>query len=709
MRAFVLTALVALPLVFPGGALAATATTAGQPFPTNLYTVPDPSQLTGLRVDLPKPDCATHPSDCADVAVLDTLDGFNIQPRISVPFSAPIDLSTVSSSTVFLVGPGGHVVGINQVEWEPLTNSLHVESDDQLAQDTTYLLVVTRGVHDANGRPLDTTTFRHDLGFGETNDGDQTNDADQTNNTNNGDQSKESALETYRKALRHALPLAKAGGAKPKDIAGASLFTTQSIDALSQKIRKQLQGGSATFTLGTNGERTVFPVSSVAGIELHRQVATATFATSFLPTPALSIFPGSVGTIAFGSYASPDYENPAKVIPAVGTRTGTPVPQSTNRIQVTLFLPAGGRPAGGWPTAIFGHGFTDSKDGAPWVVASSLAHAGIATIAINVVGHGGGPLGTYTVSRTSGASPVTLPSGGRGIDQNGDGIIGSTEGVNAVGAQSLIGSRDGLRQTTIDLMQLVRVLRGGVDVMGGGDADGDGSADLSTSRIYYAGQSFGGIYGVQLLGLEPDIRAGVPNVPGGPIIEVARLSPSFRPLVGLALITRTPSLYNAVPNATLTSFLENMPLRNLPPIVDTVPGASAIQALIDNTAWAQEAANPAAYAPFITRPVIIQFARGDKTVPNPTTTAILRAGHLASRATLFRNDLAYAANPAVAKNPHTFLTNITGAGALYALAAQHQIATFFASDGATTIDPDGPGPFFETPTSILPEDLAFIP
>ena len=83
--------------------------------------------------------------------------------------------------------------------------------------------------------------------------------------------------------------------------------------------------------------------------------------------------------------------------------------------------------------------------------------------------------------------------------------------------------------------------------------------------------------------------------------------------------------------------------------------------------------------------------------------------HLAARATVFRNDLAYAANPAVSKNPHTFLTNVVGAGAPYALAAQHQIATFFASDGAATIDPDGPGPFFETPTSLLPEDLAFIP
>jgi hypothetical protein len=61
------------------------------------------------------------------------------------------------------------------------------------------------------------------------------------------------------------------------------------------------------------------------------------------------------------------------------------------------------------------------------------------------------------------------------------------------------------------------------------------------------------------------------------------------------------------------------------------------------------------------------------------------------------------------RNPHTFLTNVTGAGAPFALEAQAQIATFFASDGAVTIDPDGPGPFFETPTSILPEDLDFIP
>jgi Bacterial Ig-like domain len=674
-------ALCAVALILPGGALAATS--AGQPFPSNLYTTPDGTQLTGLRVDLPTPNCATQVSDCQDIAVLDTLDGFNIQPRISIPFSGPIDLSTVTSKNIFLVGPDDHVIGINQAEWEPANNTLHVESNDQLAQDTTYLLVVTRDVHAADGSPLSVTDFRHDLNFGQT---------------------KDPAAAAYRKALLGALPMALAGGADAGDIADASLFTTQSINAVSEKIRAQLQATPVSFTLGTHGQRTVFPVSSLAAIALHRQNGTSTFADSFVyaaGSPLQQLLAG-VGTIAYGSYASPDYENSAEVIPAVGTKSGVPAVQSVNTLEFSVWLPSGSPPAGGWPVAIFGHGFTDSKDGAPLAVAGTLARNGIATIAINVVGHGGGPLGTYTAFLANGTS-VTLTSGGRGIDQDGNGTIDSTEGVSAVGAQAAVGNRDGLRQTVIDLMQLVTELKAGVDV------DGDGTADLSTSRIYYAGQSFGGIYGVQLLGLEPDIRAGVPNVPGGPITEIARLSPSFRILVGFSLLTRVPSLYNAVPDPGLDNFNENIPLRNLPIRVDTVPGASAIQTVLEDSIWAQQAGNPAAYAPFITAPVIIQFARGDKTVPNPTTTAILRAGNLASRATLFRNDLAVAANPAVAHNPHTFLTNVGGAGAVFAFEAQQQIATFFASDGATVIDPDGSGPFFETPTSMLPEDLAYLP
>ena len=649
---------------------AATVEVVGSPFPSDLFTVSDPSHLTGLHVKLPKPDCATHPSDCADIDVLNTLDGFNLQPRISVAFTDAIDPASVSSASVYLVSLGsttdgtgaGKVVGINQAVWEPAANTLHVESDAQLDQHTRYLLVITRGIRDAAGNPLAKTTFQHDLNFGQTTD---------------------PALKAYRKELLDALD---ALGLEPDTLAAVSIFTTQSATAVLEKIRSQIKAQTPAPAV-MHGS---FARATITSIVWNRQVGTATFAT---PSFNLSLLnPAAVGTVAFGQFQSPDYENALKFIPPVGTRTGVPAVLGTNTLQFNLILPLSGAPPGGYPVVIFGHGFTDSKQGAPNAVAATLAANGLATIAINVVGHGGGALGTITVNTTLG-SAAPFPDGGRGFDQNGDGAIDSTEGSSAVAP--LIGNRDGLRQTTVDIMQLVRLIQTG------------GIQGLSTTRIYYAGQSFGGIYGGILLGVEPDIRAGVLNVPGGPIIEIARLSPSFRGLVALSLGARTPSLLNG----GSFGFTENIPLRNLPLLVDTVPGASAIQQVIDDTEWVSQSGNPNAYAPHIRMsplagdgtPVIVQFAKGDRTVPNPTATALIRAGVLADRATFLRNDLNV---PFTAANPHTFLT--FGVGVTPAIQAQTQMAIFLASDGAMTVDPDGPGPLFEVPIAgPLPEGLNF--
>ena len=673
----------------------------GGPFPSDRFTVADSRQETGLRVSLPKPNCAARPSDCADLDVVNTLDGFNLSPRLSIPFDGPIDPTSVSSQTVVLLSLGStrrlgahgeKVVGINQVVWDPATNTLHAKSDDLLDQHTRYALVVTRGIRDETGKPVEASErfqhFRHELNFGD------------------------QALKDYRGALLEALAAARRAGIRSKDIVVASVFTTQSATAILEKIREQVKGSTpapADFLLGPAGTRTVFPLTLVTGVTFNAQLTTGPALTPIpVPVSALGIVPGAVGTIAFGKYRSPDYETAQRFIPPTGTHLGIPAVQGTNEIFFNLVLPAGPKPPRGWPVAIFGHGFTDNKNNSPFIVAATLAAHGIATIAINVVGHGFGGNGTLTVSQAGGGS-ITLPAGGRGIDQDGNGVIDSTEGVSAAPPQTIISSRDGLRQTVVDLMQLVRVIEVGIDV------DGDGVADLDRSRIYYFGQSFGGIYGTIFLGIEPSVRVGVPNVAGGSIIEVARLG-GFRPLVGIALATRIPSLIN-VPDPSGIAFNENLPLRNQPPVLNTVPGAIAIQEVIENSEWVSQSGNPVAYAPHIRRDplddveakaVIFQFAKGDETVPNPTTTAILRAGDLADRATFFRNDLAFAVNPATPKNPHTFLTRINvPAVAGFALAAQQQIAVFFASDGTIITDP---GPLFEVPiVPPLPEDLAFIP
>ena len=120
------------------------------PFPTNWHTVNDSSNLTGIRVNLPVPDCSVRPSDCDDVAVLNSLDGFNLQPRVSIPFDGTIDVDTATSSNLFLVDiDHDEIVEINQLVWDPDTTTLHVESDNLLRQHTRYAVIVTRGIRDS--------------------------------------------------------------------------------------------------------------------------------------------------------------------------------------------------------------------------------------------------------------------------------------------------------------------------------------------------------------------------------------------------------------------------------------------------------------------------------------------------------------------------------------------------------------------------------
>jgi dienelactone hydrolase len=686
----------------------------GGPFPSDLFTVPDPSHNTGLRVNLPSPDCAERPSDCDDIAVINTLDGFNVQPRLSIPFSGPIDVNAVTSDTVFLISlgstlpggnPGGQVIGINQVVWDPATNTLYAESDELLDQHTRYALIVTKGVHDTTGAPVQAAEafarFRHDLNFG------------QTGNP---------ALKMYRKALLDALAAARAVRVPPTDIVAASVFTTQSVTAILEKIRDQLKADipePADFLLGSGETRTVFPLSTVAGITFNQQVGAApSFEVSAVPLEALELVPGVVGHLAFGKYWSPDYETPEKFIPPIGTRSGIPTVQGMNEIFFNLILPAGSKPSSGWPVAIVGHGGGANKNNLPFLVAATLAEQGIATIAINAVGNGGGSLSTLTVDQVS-DGPVTFPAGGRGIDLDGDGIIFTGEGRFAAGVHGIIGGRDGIRQTVVDLMQLVRVIEVGMDV------DGDSTADLDSSRISYSGISFGGMYGTLFLALEPDVHAGVLHVPGGPDIETFRLSPPFplsfgRLFLGFALAFRVPSLIN-VGGPFGLDFDENLPLRNQPPVANTVPGAIEIQKFLERVEWVQQAGDPIEYAAHLrkqpldgvpAKSVIIQFAKGDQSVQNPTTTAMLRAGDLADRATYYRHDLAFAANPALPKDPHGFQVLLFFFPAMtdIGLGAQQQVAEFLASDGHLIIDPDGAGPLFEVPiVGPLPEELNFIP
>jgi hypothetical protein len=248
-------------------------------------------------------------------------------------------------------------------------------------------------------------------------------------------------------------------------------------------------------------------------------------------------------------------------------------------------------------------------------------------------------------------------------------------------------------------------------------------------RIYYLGQSLGGVYGTAFLAVEPSVRAGVLTVSGALYSVYVVLSPvtNRAPIVADLLAARVPSLINppgltsigGVPVAP-PYFNENLPLRNQPPVVNTVPGAIEIQEVIEHIEWVMQS-DPVAYAPHLRKAplagvpeksVIVQFAKGDQSLTNPATTAMLRAGDLADRATFYRHERAFAEDLAVPRNPHGFLFEVTSPIPLMAAiarGAQEQIAVFLASDGSQIIHPE-PMRFFEVPIrSPLPEDLNFIP
>ena len=309
-----------------------------------------------------------------------------------------------------------------------------------------------------------------------------------------------------------------------------------------------------------------------------------------------------------------------------------------------------------------------------------------ATIGIHAIGSGGGPLSTLTITRTD-ATTVTLPDGGRNVDRDGNGVYDHPAGSLAEGLQTLVNGpdaivliRDGLRQTVVDLIQLASQIEAGIDV------NGDNIADLDANRISYLGSSLGSMYGTGFVAVEPGVRAAILNTAGGPPVEVARLNAvgPFRGILGKLLASRVPSLLNG----------------------GTVPGAIAIQDVLDRSEWAMKPSDPVAYAHYLrtdplddvaTRPVLFTFGQGDPVVANTTTAAILRAGNLADRTTYFRAVDAYAPTPPDAVAVHEFLLQFPTAGTPFATQAQQAIATFLASDGQVTIDPDGDAPLFETP------------
>jgi dienelactone hydrolase len=705
------------------------------PFPTDRFTVADDRNLTRRRVNLPKPaDCVANKSECEDVDVLNQLDGFSLRPRVTIPFDGTIDPATVKGNAFFVsigdttdnwtdMGPDsmptenvdrenlrkrkgfGQVTGINQIVWDPATRVLVAKSDSLLDEHTRYALVVTNGIRDATGKPIAVNdSFR-----------------EYRNKLNGSDD------RWYRKTLLAAEWAARhSDGAGQNDVVAISSFTTQSVSYLREKITQKLLQASppvaADFNIGPNGSRAMFAFDQIESIRHNQQVSPG---GPPQPGEAYNLtgsrwVQGAVGQIAYGRFTAPDFMvHPGEYIPPIPTRTGSPKAQGSNTLYFTLILPSGPKPAGGWPVVVFGHGGNGTSATTPLEIASIPASHGLALICINLVGHGRGPASTLTIKMKDG-STTTLPMPGRGIDQNGDGVIATAEGHYATAPRLISLDADAVTQIGADQLSLVRLIQRGID------GDGDGQTDLNPARIYSLGQSLGAITSIPFAAYTPAVRASFFIVPAGTLIEIRRMSTRARSAIGSLLAGRIPSLINA-PNGLPSIggvrvdepfFNENIPVRDVPPLINTVPGAMAIQRLFDRIEWRGETGDAAVFARRLSksppagigaRPTVIFIGRGDQSAPLADSASLIREGSLEDRTVLYRHDLFSAANPSSIKNSHA-VYRFQGATAPtnpITVAIQEQFSQFFASDGTLLKQTS---PYLETPlSSALPKDLDYIP
>jgi hypothetical protein len=209
-----------------------------------------------------------------------------------------------------------------------------------------------------------------------------------------------------------------------------------------------------------------------------------------------------------------------------------------------------------FPVAFYGHGYT-SVNLEALGFAGLMARNGIATVAIDAEGHGLGlDEGTRRLLAALFAVDCLAPMGqaigiDRAIDLDGDAIPDS--GGNFWSAY-VFHTRDVVRQTVLDHVQLLRILRHfGADAPGGprlsatgeivaagralaatGDFDGDGDVDPAGdfdadgtidvggwNGDYHAwGQSLGGFVAPIFAGVDPAIRTAAPTSGAGGLMDV---------------------------------------------------------------------------------------------------------------------------------------------------------------------------------------------
>jgi hypothetical protein len=464
------------------------------PFPSNRYAVTDPTTETGLRVALGADTTsdqliAAYPDT---VAQLNQMDGFSTTGGAFVKLSAAIDprgleqfpnadppiLDPVLDASTYQTADSplllvdvdpqsperGQAFGIVPRYFAQPQDELF-EADDYtlLAQPavplrpgTRYAFAVTDALLAHDGTPVGRSPEMHAA------------------LTKSGD--------VYAVELRAAVgELASAVGIDPERIAGASVFTTASVQRGVVEMARARRAAPAP------------------GLVEPWTIATAPSATD--PRVRLR-----------ASYSAPEFRKSKPDGKWEIGADGAPIAQKSENLE--LFLAISDSTQGGpRPVVIYAHGLGGDKDGC-WGTSQRLAalHAsGVAVLAIDSPEHG---------SRGSGPGGLI------------DSVYGFF-GIDPATQEFDIGrARDNFRQMASDQLELVRFAQtlASLDLLpldASGNFAPDGQPDLDLSQLLYIGHSFGAVQGATIFALAPEITQATWNVGGAGLMMLLRDSGTF--------------------------------------------------------------------------------------------------------------------------------------------------------------------------------------
>gem|GEM_PF-571375 len=247
----------------------------------------------------------------------------------------------------------------------------------------------------------------------------------------------------------------------------------------------------------------------------------------------------------------------------------------TYRLPVHIWLPKVRSAAA--PILVFGHGLGGSAEQAAQI-AEVGAEQGLATIAISAPRHGDHPTATSN-------DPQAIFTEFFGIDLQAFSIDGFV-------------FRENVRQAAFDKLQVMQLLAAHPDI------DGDGVADLDTSRVAYWGISLGGILGPNFVAMSDKIGAAIFSIAGARVISIISEGADFKQFFDLL--------------AQISGGPDNL-LRQAPVAQALIDGADPI-------GWARYLIDDRIGRPNVAPPhILLQMVMGDTTVPNIATRSLARA------------------------------------------------------------------------------------